>query len=269
VLLSAEGQAVRFPGVATDITDRKKTEEALRHSEKLAAVGRLASSLAHEINNPLESVTNLLYLARTGKDELSVELQNYLDTAERELRRVSAISNQTLRFHRQSTRPLSVSCEDLIGGTLTMYHGRIVNSNIQVEKRKRANRFITCFEGEIKQVLSNLIANAIDAMHPTGGRLILRSREATQWRTGRKGLILTVADTGSGVSREQIGKIWEAFFTTKGLSGTGLGLWISKDIMDRHQGELRVRSTQREGGSGTVFTMFLPFEAAMRGTLEQ
>lgn len=264
VIPSSSGEAVRFPGVATDITDQKRAEEAVRQSEKLVAVGRLASSIAHEMNNPLESVTNLLYLIGTHKEEFSVEVQEYLDTAEQELRRVSAIANQTLRFHRQSTKPLSMHCEELISGSLTMYQGKLVNSNIKVEKRKRANRLVTCFEGEIQQVVGNLIDNAIDAMRPEGGRLLLRSRDGTQWKTGRKGLFITVADTGQGMSPGLVAKVCDAFFTTKGINGTGLGLWVSRDIIARHDGELRVRSSQRITGSGTVFTLFLPFIAATR-----
>lgn len=139
-----------------------------------------------------------------------------------------------------------------------MLQGRLVNNHIDVQKRKRAGQPVQCFGGEIRQVLSNLISNAIDSI-PTGGRLLVRSREATDWETGAKGLILTVADTGTGMSREVEGKIFTAFYTTKGIGGTGLGLWISKEIVDRHRGKLRVRSSQKTGGSGTVFTLFLPF----------
>jgi PAS domain S-box-containing protein len=251
------------PGIAVffhDITARRRTHEALIKSEKLAAVGRLAASIAHEINNPLESVTNLLYLARTSKD--FNEVQEYLSTADRELRRVGAITNQTLRFHKQSSNRTEVTCQQLIEDVLSIYHGRIVNSRVQVERRGRAERPVLCFEGEIRQVLNNLVGNAIDAMHPCGGRLLLRHREATEWKSGSKGLTITVADTGSGMSTATIGKCYEPFFTTKGIGGTGLGLWISREIITRHQGRLRLRSSQLPGCTGTVFTVFLPFKAA-------
>ena len=245
-----------------DVTEPKRVAAALIQTEKLAAVGRLAAAIAHEINNPLESVTNLLYLARNSGD--LNEAQEYLDTAERELRRVSAISNQTLRFYKQSTKPRAVRCEELFESVLSIYQGRLVNSRVHVEKRKRAERAVMCFEGEIRQVLNNLVGNAVDALHPGGGRLLLRSREARDWQTGRRGLVLTVADTGEGIRPEVLTKMYDAFFTTKGIGGTGLGLWVSRETVLRHQGSLRARSRQTEGRSGTVFQLFLPFEAASR-----
>jgi len=252
-----EDGAVRAIAAATiETTHQKRAEAALIQSEKLAAVGRMASSIAHEINNPLESVTNLLYIAR--QYAIVPEVQNFLDLADQELRRVSIIANQTLRFHKQSTSPREITCTDLFSTVLSLYEGRLRNSSISVEKRKRANRQISCFEGDIRQVLNNLVSNAIDAM-PTGGRLLLRSREATDWRTGRTGLTLTLADTGIGISPETRSRVFEAFFTTKGFNGTGLGLWIGNEIVDRHQGRLLLRSSQNPAHRGTVFTLFLPF----------
>jgi PAS domain S-box-containing protein len=248
--------------LGVDVTESKRAELALMQTEKLAAVGRLASSIAHEINNPLESVTNLLYLAR--ETAVNPETKEYLSIADRELRRVAVIANQTLRFHKQSSKPQWITCEDLIGSAISVYQGRLVNSNVEVERRKRAKLPVLCFEGEIRQVLSNLIINAIDAMHPHGGLLLIRSREGTDWQAGRKGLILTVADTGSGMSSDTATKIFEPFFTTKEIGGTGLGLWVSHEIVQRHGGILAVRSSQRPNHSGTVFTLFLPFEAVVR-----
>ena len=261
-LYDPSGKPIRMAGVTMNVTERHRAQAALMQTEKLAAVGRLAASIAHEINNPLESVTNLLYLARQSKTY--AEVQQYLDTAERELRRVSVISNQTLRFYRQSTNPTAVTCEQLFESTLAVFQGRLINAGITVEKRKRAKAAILCFDGEIRQVLNNLIGNAIDAMPPAGGRLLLRSLDGIEWRSGRRGLILTVADTGTGMSPAVAKKIFEAFYTTKGISGTGLGLWVSKEIVSRHQGKLTVRSTQQTDRSGTVIRLFLPLEPAPR-----
>jgi len=253
------GNIVKWYGATEDIEERKRAEKVVMQSEKLAAVGRLASSIAHEINNPLEAVTNLVYLAR--QKALIPEVQEYLETAEQELRRVSAIASQTLRFYRQTTHPQSIHGHVLIDSVLSVLKGRFTNSNITVERRDRALKPVKCFEGEIRQVLSNLLTNAVDAMQPRGGRLLLRCREATHWRTGRAGIAITVADTGGGIDRQTLQKIFEAFFTTKDIGGTGLGLWISKDIVTRHHGELRVRSSQRPSHCGTVFALFLPFDA--------
>jgi PAS domain S-box-containing protein len=254
------GTVVAVAVATIEITHQRRSEAALIQSEKLAAVGRMASSIAHEINNPLESVTNLLYIARTYS--VIPEVQNFLDLADQELRRVSIIANQTLRFHKQATLPREISCFDLFSTVLSLYEGRLKNSSIQVEKRKRAMRPIACFEGDIRQVLNNLVSNAIDAM-PIGGRLVLRSREATDWRTGRRGVVLTVADTGSGMSPETRAHVFEAFYTTKGMNGTGLGLWIGSGIVDRHEGRLLLRTSQQPPHNGTVFSLFLPFQSLL------
>jgi PAS domain S-box-containing protein len=254
----ADGKVVFLVPEARDITELKRAEAALMQSEKLAAVGRLASSIAHEINNPLESVTNLIYLAR--QYAVDPDAQRFLDTADQEIRRVSIIANQTLRFHKQPSNPQEISCSDLFSSVLGIYEGKLKNANVAVEKRYRAEHPVVCFEGDIRQVLNNLVGNAIDAM-PSGGRLLVRSREATHWPSGRKGLALTVADTGTGMDAKVRQKIFDPFFTTKGMSGTGLGLWVSQEIAERHKGALKVRSSQRQGTSGTVFNLFLPFDA--------
>ena len=262
-VFSEHGDVQMIVASSIEITAQKQAQAALIQNEKLAAVGRLAASIAHEINNPLEAVMNCIYLARTGPP-VPPEVKEHLDIAERELRRVSAITSQTLRFHKQSTKAVPVFCQELIDGGLSIYQGRIVNAGITVEKRKRASHPVICFDGEIRQVLNNLVSNAIDAMQPNGGRLLIRSREGTQWKTGAKGLFLTVADTGPGMSQETVKRIFEPFFTTKGDGGTGLGLWISCEIINRHRGSLSVRSSQRLPSIGTVFTLFLPFEHAVR-----
>ncbi len=245
-----------FVNFSRDITEQKRTEAALMQSEKLVAVGRLAASIAHEINNPLEAVTNLLYLARRTSE--AGEIEAYLTSAEQELHRVSVITNQTLRFHKQSTNQCEISGDDLINTVLIVFKGRLLNAHVQIEKRFRAHRSVCCFDGEIRQVLNNLVSNGIDAM-PVGGTLFLRTRDGRDWATGQPGIVLTIADTGSGMCPEVRGKIFEAFYSTKGIGGTGLGLWISKEIVQRHKGQLRVRSSQDIHHHGTVFTLFLPF----------
>lgn len=248
--------------LGVDVTESRRAEQALLQSEKLAAVGRLASSIAHEINNPLEAVTNLIYLAQRAPSR--DETNTYLTLAESELQRVSVIASRTLRFHRQTTLPRPVRPGDLLDETLPLFQGRINNAQVSVDRRDRTHHPITCLDGEIRQVLSNLIGNAVDAMRATGGRLLLRTRAAIDWKTGRNGVMFTVADTGSGMSAPTMSRIFEPFFTTKDIGGTGLGLWISREIVERHRGSLRVRSRQSPHLSGTVFTLFLPIDEQPR-----
>ena len=253
-----EGRLTHFVGIQTDVTARVEFEMALRESEKLAAVGRLASSIAHEINNPLESLMNLIYLAQ-HTDPTSGQ-EDYLRQADRELQRVKLITSQSLRFYKQSTKPQAIGCTELLVSVLDLYQTRLENSMVKVERRERSTQSIVCMESEIRQVLNNLVSNAIDAMHGTGGTLYVRSREATEWRGAAKGVLITIADNGGGMSPETMKDMYKAFFTTKGIKGTGLGLWISSEIVERHRGRLRVRSRQAGERSGTVFELFLPYQ---------
>jgi PAS domain S-box-containing protein len=238
----------------TDIHHQKQAESALIQSEKLAVVGRLAASISHEINNPLESVTNLLYLARQKKPN-DTEIQGWLDAADRELRRVSQIVSQTLRFHRQATKPRAITPEELLEPTLGLYQGRLTNANIRLNLQHRGAGLIVCYEGDIRQVLNNLVGNAIDAMR-NGGRLIIRTSKSLH----PKGVRITIADTGLGMPKSVIDRIFDAFYTTKGIHGTGLGLWIAKGIIDKHNGLVRVKSSTGTH-SGTVFSIFLPMDS--------
>jgi PAS domain S-box-containing protein len=253
------GEVTHFVGIQTDVTARVEFEAALRESEKLAAVGRLASSIAHEINNPLEAVMNLIYLAQ--RSEEMPEQKALLATAEKELQRVAQITSQSLRFYKQSTKPQAIGSAELLDSVLDLYLPRLENAHIRVERREHSVQSFVCMQSEIRQVLNNLVRNAMDAMG-WGGRLLIRSREATDWRSGDHGVLITVADTGTGISPESLKNIYKAFFTTKGISGTGLGLWISCEIVERHRGKLKVRSRQRKPGqsSGTIFQLFLPHQ---------
>jgi PAS domain S-box-containing protein len=254
----ANGTVVFLVPESRDITEVKRTEAALLKSEKLAAVGRLASSIAHEINNPLESVMNLIYLARHAPP---ADAEHYLEIADQEIRRVSIIANQTLRFHKQASKPQAATSADLFSTVMSIYEGRLRNARVRVEKRFRTDEPVVCFQGDVRQVLNNLVANALEAM-PFGGRLLIRSRKGRDWKNSRPGLVLTIADNGSGIPPAVRRHIFDAFFTTKGTAGNGLGLWVCHEIVDRHQGKLRVRSTQRAGRNGTTFTFFLPFDPA-------
>jgi two-component system sporulation sensor kinase C len=254
---NSDGEVTHFVGIQTDVTIRVDFEIALRESEKLAAVGRLASSIAHEINNPLASVMNLIYIAE--RTECSQETKEYLAVADREVRRIKLITEQSLKFLRQSSRPQPTNSIEMFDSILDLYQTHARNASVSTERKERASESIVCMESEIRQVLTNLVSNAIYAMQERGGRLMVRSREATQWRTGTKGVLFTIADTGAGMSAETLKHIYEAFFTTKSIRGTGLGLWISHEIVERHHGHLRVRSSQRAGKAGTVFQLFLPY----------
>ncbi|HEY5253019.1 MAG TPA: PAS domain S-box protein [Acidobacteriaceae bacterium] len=240
----------------TDLSTQKQAESALIQSEKLAAVGRLAASISHEINNPLEAITNLLYLARRSSN-IPPEVASFLDTADQELQRVTQISIQTLRFHRQSTKPRLITSEELLGPTLALYHGRISNSNIRLELQHRGAAPLVCYEGDIRQVLNNLIGNAIDSMR-SGGRLIVRTGNARLRRSGIPAIRITVADTGHGIPPAVMRRMYEPFYTTKGMNGTGLGLWISRGIIEKHRGQIQARSRLSDGHGGTVFSIVLP-----------
>jgi two-component system sporulation sensor kinase C len=249
------GEVTHFVGIQNDVSARIAFEDALRESEKLAAVGRLAASIAHEINNPLESVTNLLYLAEREKDD--EQRDEFLQTAQRELHRVSQLTTQSLRFYKQSTRPQAIRPTELISAVLDVYKAKMAKMGIVIERQDAATEPIVCLESEVRQVISNLVRNAMDAMSGKGCRLLVRSRMATEWQSGRKGITITVADNGSGMSPETREHLYTAFFTTKGIGGTGLGLWVSSGIIQRHYGRLSVKSSQGQR-HGTVFSMFLP-----------
>lgn len=250
----------RWVGVIMlDTSERKRTEEALRRTEKLAATGRLAASIAHEINNPLEAVTNLLFLLRNFCS-LEDPARNYVEMAEHEVRRVAEITQQTLRFYRQSTLPARTSMGDLLDSVVSLYSIRLSSLGIEVERDYDPGMDLYCFAGEVRQVIANLVGNAIDAT-AGGGRLILRARRSRNWRNGsQEGVRLTVADTGAGMEKAVRERIFEAFFTTKDVTGTGLGLWVSHEIILKHHGLVHVRSrTAAQGGpSGTVFQIFFP-----------
>ena len=251
---SEERQLAAF---IADLSFQKKSEEVLRRTEKLAIAGRLAASIAHEINNPLEAIVNCLYLV--SQTNLPVDARSYLDLAQKELDRVSQITVQTLRFYRASTRPGYTDIHDLIRTILSLLEPRFRQQRIEVVRQFRAAPLIFAHDGEIRQVLANLIGNAIDAV-PEGGRIIVRTSSARDWEQNRQGITITVADNGMGMDSATRDRIFEPFFSTKGLTGTGLGLWVSQEIAIKYDGRIRLRSRQQSpgAGGGTVFRFFLP-----------
>ncbi len=258
---------VRWVGIiALDASDRKRSEEALRRSEKLAVTGRLAASIAHEINNPLEAITNLLFLLRSSSD-LPDAAKQYVTMAEHEVHRIAEITQQTLRFYRQPTQPSRVTLEELLDSVLNLYQSRIHGLDLDVERDYDAGLTLFCFAGEIRQVFANLVGNSIDASS-NGGRLVIRARRSRDWgNPAQTGIRFAVADTGAGMEPEVREHIFEAFFTTKEVTGTGLGLWVSQEIIHKHHGFVRVRSRSAtppeaptRDGHGTVFEIFVPDE---------
>ena len=245
-----------------DITHTRQAEDALRRSEKLAAVGQLASSIAHEINNPLEAVINLLYLVRSASSMSDV--RTYALMAESELARVADITLQTLRFHRQQSAAAPVDLPEMVSAVLRLYTARFTSRKIVLKLKLRSTEQAMLFEGDLRQVLNNLIRNAYDVM-PKGGSLHVRLRHSCSASTGERGVRITVADTGTGFLPNMRQHLFEPFHTSKEVTGTGLGLWISKGIMDKHRGNMRMRSRMqteaRTAGYGTVFSLWLPLSS--------
>jgi len=254
-LPSLSGKGKVF-GVIWDETDHKLAEEALIRNEKLATVGRMAASIAHEVNNPLAAAMNLLFLSVTDAS-LSGDVRQYIIDAQAELNRIAHITRQTLGFYRERSSPGNVAVEELAVQLCEVYKGRAAQNGVTISLRiRRPVAPVFGNAGEIRQVLSNLFVNAVDAM-PGGGKLHIR---LTNFGPNVR---LTVADSGTGIAPSSLGEIFEAFFTTKEATGTGLGLWISRQIIERHKGTIRVRS---KVGRGTVFTISLPATAEKRPT---
>jgi PAS domain S-box-containing protein len=257
------GQAVRWVGaVIVDTTERRRAEDALRKTEKLAAAGRLAASIAHEINNPLEAVTNLLYLL--SQEPLEEQARAYAALAQHEVARVSQITQQTLRFYRQSTVAAVSNVSELLDSVLSLHQGRVHSLRVEVIRQYEGDVNLFCFAGELRQLFANLIGNALDAMLRSGGQLRLTVRNSRSWRhSDREGVRIFVTDTGSGMSDEVKRRIFEPFFTTKEDTGTGLGLWVSAEILQKHAASVRVRSRPADPAdatkpSGTIFMIFFP-----------
>ena len=237
-----------------EISETKKAEDALRKAEKLAVAGRMAASIAHEINNPLEAVTNLVYIARNDAT-ISPQARAFLEAAERELARLSQIANKTLRFYRQSSSATRVKIADVLDSVVLLFDTQLKQKNIKVIRHIDESATLLCLVGEIQQVFTNMVSNAIDAMK-RDGKLLLSVRQGKDWSNGSGGGVwVSIADTGTGIVPGIRKKLFEPFVTTKGESGTGLGLWVSREILERHGAHIHVRSRAE---CGTTFGLFFP-----------
>jgi PAS domain S-box-containing protein len=254
---NAAGQIVGASKIARDITAQRQADEAMRQAEKLSMLGRMAATISHEIRNPLDTVTSLLFLMEGCL--LDQKSRDYLKSAQEELQRISRITKQTLDFSQQSNRPQTLHMEEALDSAVAFHHTRLLTNRVEVQTMYKPCEPVQASEGEVRQVLLNLIGNALDAM-PLGGTLTLRTRQDRHWKTGRMGVRATVADTGEGMTPETRAHLFEAFYTTKGAKGTGLGLWVSSEIAKNHGGNIRVRSSRSWGKSGSVFSLFLPSE---------
>jgi PAS domain S-box-containing protein len=243
--------------IARDITARKLSEEALRKAEKLATAGRLSATLAHELNNPLEAITNLLYIVRNS-DLLDEKSKRRLDLADEELARVAHMTKQTLGFYRDSSSAGPLDLGKIMDEVLVLYTRKLESKEIEVRKRYCQSANVMAFAGEIRQVFSNLIGNAIDAMTESDS-LSLKIANSRKWNNADvAGVRVTILDSGSGIEPALKPRLFEPFYTTKSDIGTGLGLWLSKELVGKHGGSISVRSSVRPGMTGTAFSIFLP-----------
>jgi two-component system CheB/CheR fusion protein len=257
-ILDEHGQVVGASKIARDISSRKITEAALIKSEKLAAAGRLAATLAHEINNPLQAVANLVTIWAQSPG-LDAQTQSYAAMAEGELHRVSHLTQQALSFYRESVFPIPVDIEETIDSVLSIYEKRIATRGVEVKRRYQSREAtIKAYPGELRQVFSTLLVNALEAVDANGA-IHVRVRKASHLKSPAiQGIRVTIADDGVGIPSSNVPRIFEPFFTTKGENGTGLGLWVASGIVDRSGGSILTRSSVHPDRHGTCFSIFLP-----------
>lgn len=248
------GKIVRWFGTNTDVTEQRRSEEALRRTEKLAATGRLAASIAHEINNPLEALTNLVYLARRNP----AKSESYLAMADQELDHIAEITKHTLGFYRDTTTASPVDISTVVREVLELYSRKLQFKNIEVKERYFAGTTILGYPGELRQIFANLIANAVEAMEDNG-HLSIKASPVRNGASGNgSGVRVSLMDDGCGIDSSQMKKIFEPFYTTKKDVGTGLGLWLTQNLVNKHNGHIQLRSRVDHGKSWTVFSVFLP-----------
>ena len=258
-LRDAPGTIIGYLLIGTDNSARKQAEEALLRSELLASAGRMAASIAHEINNPLEAMMNTLYIVRTDFD-LPAQALEYLVIAEGELMRIAHIARQTLGFYREFSAATTNSASALIGSVVNLLQAKIKANGATVEQQCEETLQVMGIAGELRQVLANLLANSLDAIgHDC--RIVLRASASVDPNNGRRRIRITMADCGHGIGVATATQIFDPFFTTKGTVGTGLGLWVCKQLVEKNGGSIRVRSATEGQRRGTTFSVLLPQDA--------
>ena len=245
--------------IISEITERKRAQAAVLANERLAATGRMANTIAHEINNPLEAITNLLFLLKGGINNPELAT-GYLNAAQTELDRVSKIARQILSFNRESTSPVTVNLSEILEDVLALNNRAIVNKNIRVMREWDASLSVQGFPAQLRQVFSNLIRNAIEASHKEKKLRLRISGYPRGGSNAKRVARVTISDQGVGIAPQNLRRIFEAFFTTKDLKGSGIGLWLSSTIVQEHRGYIKVRSSTRQSRSGTCISVVLPCE---------
>lgn len=254
-LLDPHREITGWFGTATDITARKRAEEALLQSERLASLGRMAATISHEINNPLAAMTNLLFLAR-AVEGVPDEARTLIEEADAELHRVAHIARQSLGFYRESTAPAPTDVTALVESAINLLRGKISLKRVRIEKQWTPREIITAVPGELRQVFSNLLVNSLDAVDYNGTVAIRISR--CTFGKGGDAVRVTFSDNGKGIDRTERVHLFEPLYTTKGEIGTGLGLWVSKQIIEKHQGLIQMRSSTKGKWKGSTFSVVLP-----------
>lgn len=249
------GKVIGASKIARDISDKKQVERLVLQAEKLAATGKMAAAIAHEINNPLESLMNVIYLARTQSAK-DAKVHQLLLVAEGELERVAHIARQTLGYYKDTGSPTEIHLHDLLQNILTVYNSKMLSMSIAVDTEFNDLQKILVSKGEMLQVFSNIIANAIDAM-PNGGVLKITTRKLASLTND--GIQVTVRDNGVGIDKDNLSRVFEPFFTTKGNLGTGIGLWVAKQLVERRGGQIAITSSTAPVNSGTAVSVFIPF----------